>query len=406
MNKLIGPFTQIVTLANLPMKGRIEDEQLEIIDNAGVSVDEDGNILAIKTFADFDQDAFKEIETIDQEAVLIPGFVDCHTHICWGGNRARDYAMRVAGKPYLEIAKAGGGIQDSMKKTRAASEKELKDVTVERADRHFSRGVTTIEVKSGYALDIDNELKMLRSIKSADKETKADLITTCLAAHMKPKDFEGSSREYLDRVLDTLLPEIKKENLSNRVDIFTEETAFNVEESNYYLSKAKDLGFDITVHADQFSTGGSKVAVDNGALSAEHLESSTEEEVKMLAESETVATVLPGASLGLGMQYPPCRKLLDAGACLAIASDWNPGSAPMGDMLIQGALLGAMEKLSTAEVFAGMTFRSAKALGLSDRGKLEVGKLADMQAYPCNDYREILYNQGMLPPFKVWKKGN
>ncbi|WP_281614334.1 imidazolonepropionase [Flammeovirga sp. SubArs3] len=406
MNKLIGPFTQIVTLANLPVKGSIEDEQLEIIDNAGVSVDEDGNVLAIKTFADFDQDAFKEIETIDQEAVLIPGFVDCHTHICWGGNRARDYAMRVAGKPYLEIAKAGGGIQDSMKKTRAASENELKDVTVERADRHFSRGVTTIEVKSGYALDIDNELKMLRSIKSADKETKADLITTCLAAHMKPKDFEGSSREYLDRVLDTLLPKIKKENLSNRVDIFTEETAFNVEESNYYLSKAKDLGFDITVHADQFSTGGSKVAVDNGALSAEHLESSTEQEVKMLAESETVATVLPGASLGLGMQYPPCRKLLDAGACLAIASDWNPGSAPMGDMLIQGALLGAMEKLSTAEVFAGMTFRSAKALGLSDRGKLEVGKLADMQAYPCNDYREILYNQGMLPPFKVWKKGN
>ncbi|NME67517.1 imidazolonepropionase [Flammeovirga aprica] len=405
MKKLIGPFSQVLTLAGLPLKGALEDEQLEIIENAGVSIDENGNIDEIKSFTSFDPADFDEVEQIEGEGVLIPGFVDCHTHICWGGNRARDYAMRVAGKPYLEIAKAGGGIQDSMRKTRSASEEELKEVTVSRANRHLSRGVTTIEVKSGYALDIDNELKMLRAIKSADLETKADLVSTCLAAHMKPKDFEGTSKEYLDRVLDVLLPAIKKENLSDRVDIFTEETAFNVEDSAYYLGKAKEQGFEITLHADQFSTGGSKVAVEVGALSAEHLESSTDEEVKLLADSDTVATVLPGASLGLGMQYPPCRKLLDAGACLAIASDWNPGSAPMGDMLTQGALLGAMEKLSTAEVFAGMTFRSAKALNLTDRGQLEKGKLADMQMYPCEDYREILYNQGMLAPAKVWKKG-
>lgn len=405
MKKLIGPFSQVVALSGLPLKGALEDEQLEIIENAGVSIDENGNIDEIKAFDTFNATDFDEVEKVEGEGVLLPGFVDCHTHICWGGNRARDYAMRVAGKPYLEIAKAGGGIQDSMRKTRAASEEELKAVTIERANRHLSRGVTTIEVKSGYALDVDNELKMLRAIKSADKEIKADLVSTCLAAHMKPKDFEGTSKEYLDRVLDVLLPAIKSEDLSKRVDIFTEETAFNVEESEYYLNKAKELGFEITVHADQFSTGGSKVAVEVGALSAEHLESSTDEEVKLLADSDTVATVLPGASLGLGMQYPPCRKLLDAGACLAIASDWNPGSAPMGDMLTQGALLGAMEKLSTAEVFAGMTFRSAKALNLTDRGQLEKGKLADMQMYPCADYREILYNQGMLPPSKVWKRG-
>ncbi|OHX65281.1 imidazolonepropionase [Flammeovirga pacifica] len=405
MKKLIGPFSQVLTLSGLSLKGSIEDEELEIIENAGVSIDKEGFIVAIDLFNNFNQSDFDEVEEVTQAAVLIPGFVDCHTHICWGGNRSRDYAMRVAGKPYLEIAKAGGGIQDSMRKTRGASEEELIEVTVARANRHFSRGVTTIEVKSGYALDIENELKMLRAIKKADQKTSPQLISTCLAAHMKPKDFDGSAIEYLDRILEELLPKIKKENLSNRVDIFTEETAFNVEESTYYLQRAKEMGFDITVHADQFSTGGAEMAVKLDALSAEHLESSTDKEVALLANSETVATVLPGASLGLGMQYPPTRKLLDAGACVAIASDWNPGSAPMGDMLTQGALLGAMEKLSTAEVFAGMTFRSAKALGLEDRGKLEAGKLADMQAYPCDDYREILYNQGMLPAFKVWKLG-
>lgn len=165
------------------------------------------------------------------------------------------------------------------------------------------------------------------------------------------------------------------------------------------------MGFDITVHADQFSTGGSEVAVNVGAVSADHLEASGEEEIKRLAASETVAVALPGASLGLGMGFAPARKLLNAGACLAIASDWNPGSAPMGDLLLQASVLSAYEKLTTAETFAGLTFRAAKALNLYDRGILEKGKLADMQAYPCTDYREILYHQGKLKPIKVYKKG-
>jgi imidazolonepropionase len=163
-----------------------------------------------------------------------------------------------------------------------------------------------------------------------------------------------------------------------------------------YLNKAKQIGFDVTVHADQFTTGGSEVAVNMGAVSADHLEASGEQEIKLLANSNTVAAVLPGASLGLGMPYAPARKLLDAGACVAIASDWNPGSAPMGDLLMQAAAMSAAEKLSTAEVFAGLTFRAAKALRLNDRGTLTAGFRADMQAYPTDDYREILYHQGKL----------
>jgi imidazolonepropionase len=174
-----------------------------------------------------------------------------------------------------------------------------------------------------------------------------------------------------------------------------------MENAMIYLKKAKEMGFEVTVHADQFTTGGSEVAVKIGAISADHLEASGEREIKLLANSDTVAVTLPGASLGLGMQYVPARKLLDAGACLAIASDWNPGSAPMGDLLMQAAVMSAAEKLSTAEVFAGLTFRAAKALNLSDRGILAAGMKADMQAYPCGDYREILYHQGRLKPLTI-----
>jgi imidazolonepropionase len=205
----------------------------------------------------------------------------------------------------------------------------------------------------------------------------------------------------LNYVFHDLLPVIKNEKLSNRVDIFIEESAFDANNALTYLNRAKQMGFDITVHADQFTTGGSAVAVKSGAVSADHLEASRDAEIKILANSDTVAVVLPGASLGLGMAYAPARKLLDAGACLAIASDWNPGSAPMGDLLMQAAVMSAAEKLNTAEVFAGLTFRAAKALRLNDRGILAPGMRADLQAYPTNDYREILYQQGKLKPLII-----
>jgi imidazolonepropionase len=269
----------------------------------------------------------------------------------------------------------------------------------------LGEGVTTIEVKSGYGLSLEEELKQLRVIKSASAHTKAKLVPTCLAAHMVPKDFTGTQQEYLEHVVNDLLPVLKQENLTNRVDIFIEESAINTENALLYLNKAKQMGFDITVHADQFTTGGSKVAVEVGALSADHLEASREKEIKLLADSNIVSVTLPGASLGLGMPYAPARKLLNAGACLAIASDWNPGSAPMGDLLMQAAVMSASEKLSAAEVFAGLTFRAASALKM-ERGILAPGMTADMQAYPCTDYREILYYQGKLKPSQVWTGGN
>jgi imidazolonepropionase len=402
MKKLIGPFTQILPLTGLSLKGTLKDEQLQVIPQGGVLV-EDGLIIAVDDFEKLRvANSSAQIEEITGSHVLLPGFVDCHTHICFAGSRAKDYALRTAGKTYLEIAKAGGGIWDSVTQTRAADEATLTELLLKRVQRHLAEGVTTIEIKSGYGLSIDAELKQLRAIKTVADKTHASLISTCLAAHLLPKDFDGAHQEYLNHILQNLLPTIKQQRLANRVDIFIEESAFNTSDALFYLSKAKQMGFEVTVHADQFTTGGSEVAIKARAVSADHLEASTDYEISMLAKSDTVAVTLPGASLGLGMPYAPARKLLNAGACLAIASDWNPGSAPMGDLLMQAAVMGAAEKLCTSEVLAGLTFRAAAALKLNDRGILAKGKLADMQTYPCDDYREILYQQGKLKPNKVW----
>lgn len=401
--KLIGPFAQLLTMNHLPAKGGLTDDQLEIIEQGAMLIDnekivETGGFDALKL-----NHPKAQIEQIKTNMVAMPGFIDAHTHICWAGSRTADYAKRLSGKTYLEIAKDGGGIWSTVQQTRKATEKELLTITEQHANQLLTDGVTTIEVKSGYGLSVDDEFKMLRAINKTS--TKADLIPTCLAAHICPKDFEGSSSEYLEGIIRKLLPKIKKEGLSNRVDIFIEDSAFSVQQAKLYLQQAKELGFDLVVHGDQFSTGGSELAIELNALSVDHLEASKDYETEQLAKSDVVTTVLPGASIGLGIPFAPARKLLDAGCCLAIASDWNPGSAPNGDLLAQASILGAYEYLTMAETFAGITFRAAKALNLNDRGILKHGYLADIVAFETNDYKEIIYRQGKLKPTKVWKRG-
>jgi imidazolonepropionase len=404
--KLIGPFKQIVTLANLPLRGKLSDEQLEIITDGGILINND----KIEKVGNFEELKSKNqnipVEMIEGEQVALPAFVDSHTHICFGGNRANDFAMRNAGKTYLEIAESGGGIWSSVQHTRSASEEELLTTLLERINSLVSLGITTIEVKSGYGLDVENELKMLRIIKKAQTQTHAALIPTCLSAHLKPRDFEGGNEEYLNYIITDILPKVKEENLAKRVDIFIEKSAFQPEESKVFLLKTKELGFDITVHADQFTPGSSRIAVEVGARSADHLEATIDEDIEFLAQSDTVATALPGASLGLGEKFTPARKLLDAGAILAIASDWNPGSAPMGNLISQASILATYEKLTTAEVLAGITFRSAFALGLEDRGRVENGMKADFVTFKTDNFQNILYNQGSLKAENIYINGN
>ncbi|MBX2876007.1 MAG: imidazolonepropionase [Saprospiraceae bacterium] len=403
----IGPFAQIISMNGLPLKGALRDEQLEVIEHGAMilkngRVGAVGEATAIRSKAKTEGLFWYELE---KPLVAIPGLVDAHTHICFAGSRARDYAARSGGKTYLEIAQAGGGIWDTVQRTRAASEEALTASMLDRLARLLRSGVTTVEVKSGYALTVEGELKMLRAIQAAGQKSLVDVIPTCLPAHIVPRDFAGTAMEYVMYLLTEFFPIVQQEQLAKRADIFIEAEAFDLVEARHYLSTLRQAGFDLTVHADQFSTGGSQVAIDCGARSADHLEASGEMEVQALAQSEVIPVALPGASLGLGCAFTPGRRLLDAGASLAIASDWNPGSAPMGDLLTCASIFGMAEKLSLPEVLAGITFRAAAALGLQQRGRLIEGQIADITAFETTDYREIFYHQGQLRPAAVWKSG-
>ncbi len=402
---IIGPFTQLLPLTNLPLKGALTDDQLEVIEQGGIVV-ENGKVIAVGVYNELIQNyPINQFQRVKQDSVALPGIIDSHTHICYGGTRANDFALRNAGKSYMDIAREGGGIWSTVLNTRKATEEELVDGIVKRANYLLSLGITTIEVKSGYGLTVPDELKMLRAIKRANEITPQKLIPTCLAAHTLPKDFNGTHREYLQMMEEELFPILLDENLTTRVDAFIEEEAFDEKTTLPYFEKAKDLGFDITVHADQFSTGGSALAVKVGAVSADHLEASGEKEIELLAQSETVATALPGATLGLGCAFTPARKLLDAGACVSIASDWNPGSAPQGNLLSQAATIATFQKLTNAEVLAGITQRAAHALRQENIGTLEKGKQANFIAFNTTNYQEITYQQGRLTPSLVYING-
>ena len=388
-------------MVNLPERGAISDNSLEIIDDGGVVI-EDGKIIEVGDFLSLSKNNL-DVREITYPCVLLPGFIDSHTHVCHYGNRSDEYAKRNSGISYQQILEEGGGIHNTMNSTSNSTDEQLTDDTLNRLKRHFQEGVLTCEVKSGYAPNLEDEVRMLRIINEIDSSNDIDLIPTCLAAHVTPKKYE-SSKKYLDSIVNDLLPIIKEENLSNRVDIFIEEKAFSITEASNFLEKIKNE-FYITAHANQFTSGGLKVGVDNGAVSVDHLEVITDQEIDYLSKSDTSGVVLPGCSLGLGIPFAPARKLLDYNCKVSIASDWNPGSAPMGDLLMQASLLGSTEKLSNAEVLAGITCRAANALSLEDRGSLENGKIADMIGFKTNDFRDILYNQGKLKPSFICKRG-
>ena len=388
-------------MVNLPERGAISDNSLEIIDDGGVVI-EDGKIIEVGDFLSLSKNDL-DVREITYPCVLLPGFIDSHTHVCHYGNRSDEYAKRNSGISYQQILEEGGGIHNTMNSTSNSTDEQLTDDTLNRLKRHFQEGVLTCEVKSGYAPNLEDEVRMLRIINEIDSSNDIDLIPTCLAAHVTPKKYE-SSKKYLDSIVNDLLPIIKEENLSNRVDIFIEEKAFSITEASNFLEKIKG-DFYITAHANQFTSGGLKVGVDNGAVSVDHLEVITDQEIDYLSKSDTTGVVLPGCSLGLGIPFAPARKLLDNNCKVSIASDWNPGSAPMGDLLMQASLLGSTEKLSNAEVLAGITCRAANALSLEDRGSLVNGKIADMIGFKTNDFRDILYNQGKLKPSFICKRG-
>jgi len=333
---------------------------------------------------------------------VLPGFVESHTHLIFAGDRAAEFEMRNQGISYQEIAARGGGILSTMKQTRASSLAELVKSGQQRLDHFVRQGVTTVEVKSGYALNHLDEIKVL---KAAQALTGARTVSTFLGAHSLPPEFK-TYEDYLDFLRLEVLPVVKKKKLARRVDIFIEKGFFPAEAGKKYLLAAKELGFDVIVHADQLSlSGGSQVAIDVGALSADHLLQVTDKEIKNLGRSSVTCVLLPASDLYMKTKYPAAQELIAAGARVALATDFNPGSSPTQDLNLVGLLARLEMKMSLPQVLSAYTVGAAWALGLSQEiGSLELGKSADFVSTQ-QDWQTLFYSVGQPIAEQVFLKG-
>lgn len=345
----------------------------------------------------------KTLKEYDMKGMtVLPGLVECHTHLVFAGNRAAEFEMRNQGVSYQEIAARGGGILSTMKSTRKASFAALVESAQYRANQFIAQGVTTLEIKSGYALNAKDELKML---EAAGAVQRLRTVKTFLGAHALPPEFQ-SYEEYLDFLREKVLPVVKKKNLADRVDVFIEKGFFPVEASKRYLQAAKNMGFDVIAHADQLSlSGGSDVAVEVGALSGDHLLQVSSKEIEKLAKSEVTCVLLPAADLYMKTKYPPAREMIEAGARVALATDYNPGSSPTQDVNFVGLLARLEMKMTLSEVIAAYTVGSAYALNLQNEvGSIEVGKSADFMCTE-QEWSTLFYSVGERSPSAVFSRG-
>lgn len=333
---------------------------------------------------------------------VMPGLVECHTHLVFAGSRAAEFELRNQGMSYQEIARRGGGILSTMKQTRAMAAKDLSLLSQKRVDDFVAQGVTTLEIKSGYALDEKNELKCL---KVAQDLKGPRIVTTYLGAHAKPPEFD-SYKGYLEYLQNKILPQLKKRKLTRRVDIYVEEGFFPQDAARAFLKRAQELGFEIVLHADQLSlSGGADLSVELQALSADHLIQIQETQIQSLANSQVTCVLLPAADLYMKCAYPPARKLIDAGARVALATDFNPGTSPTQDVNLVGLLARLEMKMSLPETLAAYTVGAAHALHLqSEVGSLEVGKSADFLCSEA-DWQEWFYAIGGRNPTFVYQRG-
>ncbi|MDB2686379.1 imidazolonepropionase [Mariniblastus sp.] len=349
-----------------------------------------------------------EVQIIDgQNKWLTPGLIDCHTHLVYGGNRANEWEMRLGGVPYEEIAKQGGGILSSVKSTREATEDQLVDAAVDRLTQLASEGVTTVEVKSGYGLDVDTEFKMLRAAKRVGDRCGIHVETTLLGAHAVPPEFKGRVDQYLDLVCSEMIPTAANENLCSAVDAFCESIAFDVKQTKRVFKAALDVGLKIKVHAEQLSDMGMAAeAARMGAISADHLEYLAAKDCQVLAANQTVATLLPGAFYCLReTQKPPVAALIENEVPIAIATDSNPGSSPMLSLLLAGNMACNLFGMTPEMALAGITRNAAKALALPDRGEIRVGLRADFSVWDVGSPAEILYQIGGNPCAATYRGG-
>ncbi|RVD58766.1 imidazolonepropionase [Mesorhizobium sp. M2D.F.Ca.ET.185.01.1.1] len=380
---------------------------LGIVEKGAIAA-RDGLIIYAGLEAGMPAAAGQGAETIDCERRWItPGLIDCHTHLVYAGNRANEFEMRLAGATYEEVARAGGGIVSSVKSLRAASEDQLIAETLPRLDALMAEGVTTVEVKSGYGLDADNEKKSLRAARRLADERPVTIRTTCLAAHALPPEAKGDKDAFIDLVAGAILPEVAAEKLADAVDGFCEGIAFSPEQMARVFDKAKALGLPVKLHADQLSNlHGAALAARYGALSADHLEYTDEEGAGAMAKAGTVATILPGAYYFIReTKKPPVDLFRRHGVKMAVATDSNPGTSPLTSLLLTMNMAATLFGMTVDECLAGVTREAARALGLlGQTGTLEAGKSADLAIWDIERPAELVYRMGFNPLHaRIWR---
>lgn len=346
-------------------------------------------------------DEFRSLPVEDLSGrVVTPALIDCHTHLVHGGNRAREFEMRLEGATYEQIAQSGGGILSTVKATRAASEEELVESALPRVDAMIREGVTVVEIKSGYGLDLETEMKMLRAARHIGGSRPVQVRTTFLGAHAVPPEYDGRPDDYIEFVCDTVLPAVHREGLADAVDAFCERIAFSAAQVTRVFTRARELGLPVKLHAEQLSdSGGTEAAASFNPLSVDHLEYLDDAGIDAMVEAGTVAVLLPGPFYTLReIRLPPVDALRDAGAPIAIATDCNPGSSPVASPLAILNMACTLFRLTPEEALVGMTRNAARALGLDDSaGTLEAGKVADLNVWNIGHPSELAYYLGLNP---------
>jgi imidazolonepropionase len=398
--------SELVTLAGLkrPRVGR-ELSELGIIRDGGILI-RDGKIEKVGPSDEIEKNA-GDAEIVDARGrVVMPGFIDAHTHLVFAGNRLDDFERRARGETYEQIAKAGGGIWSTVRKTRAASEGGLLAQAKKHANWFLRCGTTTAEAKSGYGLTVEDELKILRVMRQLKKEVPLEIVPTFLGAHAVPREL--SPDEYLDVVVNQMLPRVAAENLTEFCDVFCERGYFDIDQSRKILSAAKKLGLRLRGHVDQLTnSGGAKLMAELGASTADHLEQTNEQGIDALKKANVQPVLLPSSVYALGSsRYPRAREMIESGLSVVLATDFNPGSSPTPSMPMVLSLACTQMKMSPAEAITASTVNAAHSVDRAHKiGSLEPGKLANFVIFDCDDYRELAYWFGMPQTHAVYVRG-
>jgi len=404
---LIKNAKELLTLASDKPKTGKDMQDLGIINDGAVAVD-NGKIIAVGTTTSINREYKAQIVLDASDKVVMPGFIDPHTHPVFVNTRENEFEMRLQGKTYKEISQSGGGIRASINDVRKASKEELLRLSVKRVSKMLAQGTTTIEAKSGYGLSLESEIKMLEAINELDEKTPIDVISTFLGAHEYPEEYKENHEKYIEIIINKMLPEVVDKGLADYCDIFCEEHVFDIEESRRILRHAKKLGFKIRMHADELEPiGGAELAAELGAISADHLVAVSDEGIKQMKKKSVIPILLPATTFSLGLkQYAPARKMIKKGLPLALASDYNPGSCNCDSMQTVITLACLQMKMLPAEAIVASTINAAYSLEMADKvGSLEVAKNADILIMDMHSYQYLPYHIGSSSVEKVIKNG-